>query len=139
LDFSAHSDLCALFEDLWKEHEALVARGTICPDVFHRNGRRIKTFKGAWKNACVAAGYPGRIPHDLRRSAVRNLVRHGVPDTVAMKITKHKTRAVFDRYDITSGADVRDGLGRLEQATGTVSGDRSAEARPDANPKREIS
>jgi integrase len=139
LDFSQHQGLRELIDRLWTEHEALKEKGTICPFVFHRRGRRVKTFRKAWANACDAVGYTGRILHDLRRSAVRNLVRSGVPDTVAMKITGHKTRAVFDRYDITSAADVREGLGRLENAVGTVGGDRSAHASADANTKREIS
>ena len=139
LDFSDHAELCELLETLWAEHEALPNKGLACPWVFHRHGRRIKTFRKAWANACKAAGYPGRLLHDMRRSAVRNLVRAGVPDTVAMKITGHKTRSVFDRYDITSAADVREGLGRLESAMGTVSGDRSSDASARANTKREIS
>lgn len=52
-------------------------RGRIVRWVFHRNGKPIRTFKGAWKAACLAAGLPGRIPHDFRRTAVRNLVRAG--------------------------------------------------------------
>jgi len=139
LDYGEHEQLSLLIEHLWAEHEALANAGTLCPWVFHRRGKRIKTFKKAWAVACEAAGHPGRLLHDLRRSAVRNLVRSGVPDTVAMKITGHKTRAVFDRYDITSGSDVREGLGRLEQAMGAGSGGRLAYARPDANTKREIS
>jgi hypothetical protein len=95
----------------------------ICPWVFHRkNGSQIHSFRKAWTTACIKAGCPGRIPHDFRRTAVRNLVRAGVGDTIAMKVTGHKTRAVFDRYDITSEEDLAEASRKLQALTGTISG-----------------
>lgn len=87
----------------------------ICPWVFHRSGKRIKSFRGAWDTVTAAAGCPGRIPHDLRRTAVRNLVRAGVPERVAMTLTGHKTRSVFERYNIVSVGDLVDAAGRLDR------------------------
>lgn len=96
---------------------------TIIPSVFYRmvaKGRRgpkrakpITTFGKAWKLACKDAGCPGRIVHDMRRTAVRNLVRSGVPQSVAMKMTGHKTDSVFRRYDIASTSDLRDASRKL--------------------------
>ena len=77
--------------------------------------RRIGEFKRAWKTACMAAGIPDRIPHDFRRTAFRNLVRAGVPETVAMKMTGHKIRSVFDRYTITSDANLFTAAQRLDE------------------------
>ena len=72
--------------------------------------------------ACLAAGCPGRIPHDFRRAAVRNLVRTGIPDRVAMMLTGHKTRSVFERYNIVSAGDLRDAARRLDEARGHTFG-----------------
>ena len=91
-------------------------RGKICPWVFHRDGEQIQSFRVAWQTACRLAGCPGRIPHDLRRTAVRNFVRAGVSEHVAMKLSGHKTASVFRRYDIVSDSDLADAARKLNLA-----------------------
>ena len=85
----------------------------IIPWVFHRQGNKIKDFRGAWDKAIKAAGIPRKIPHDFRRTAVRNLERAGVPRAVAMKLVGHKTESIFRRYAIVARQDLLDGLKRL--------------------------
>lgn len=80
--------------------------------------KRISAFTKAWKNACIAAGCPGRLPHDLRRPAVRNMVRCGIPERVAMRLTGHKTRSVFERYNIVSDGDLDAAAVRLNGIMG---------------------
>jgi hypothetical protein len=91
-----------------------VAAGTICPFVFHRNGERIAYFRTAWKNACKAAGRPGALVHDMRRSAVRTFERAGVPRSVAMSIVEHKTESIYRRYAIVDEAMQREEAARLD-------------------------
>ena len=78
--------------------------------IFHQEGEPIGTFYKRWKRACLLAGVAGKIPYDLRRTAVRNMIRAGVPERVAMSISGHKTRAVFDRYNIVSEKDLREAM-----------------------------
>ncbi|MCB2192675.1 MAG: tyrosine-type recombinase/integrase [Deltaproteobacteria bacterium] len=85
-----------------------------CRFVFHRQGNQIKSLQKAWRTACRKTGLEGKLFHDLRRTAVRNMVRAGVPERVAMTISGHKTRAVFERYNIVSPQDLLDATTKID-------------------------
>jgi integrase len=81
--------------------------------VFHRHGAAIKSLRTAWENACARAGIPGRLPHDFRRTAVRSFERAGVPRSVAMRLTGHRSESVYRRYCIVSQRDLAEGASKL--------------------------
>jgi integrase len=94
--------------------------------VFHRNGKRIRDFRDAWTTACTAAVVPGRILHDFRRTAVRNLERDGVSRSAAMAMVGHKTEAIYRRYAIVDAGALRDAAAKIDRGrqsgAGTLSG-----------------
>jgi integrase len=81
--------------------------------VFHRHGEAIKCYDGAWRSACTRAGVADRRVHDFRRTAVDRLEWSGVPRVVAMKLTGHETDAIYSRYHIARGKDLRAGVARV--------------------------
>ena len=104
--------------------------GRIIGLVFHNQGEPIANYYKAWHRACRAAGLSGKIPHDFRRTAVRNMVRAGIPERVAMQMAGHRTRSVFDRYHIVSEGDLRDAARRLEAAFPNATATFSATVHP---------
>ncbi len=101
-----------------------------CPWVFFSGGKQIKSFRRSWNTACRKVGLAGKILHDFRRSAIRNMVRAGIPERVAMDLSGHKTRSVFERYNIVSEGDLQEAGRRL---TGTITGTIRAQQGSEAN------
>jgi integrase len=93
----------------------LAKRRPDCPYVFHRQGKPIRSFRKAFKGACAAVGLKGILPHDMRRSAIRNLRRAGNDEKECMEISGHETRAIFDRYDVIDENDQRRALQRRQE------------------------
>ena len=99
-------ELVDVFRNEWERRKRL--KYTL-PWVFlnKRGTDRVRAFRRGWLTACKRAGLDGKLFHDFRLTAVRNMVRAGIPERVAMMISGHKTRAVFDRYNIVDDTDLR--------------------------------
>lgn len=105
-----------------------------CPWVLHRNGLRLRNgFYASWKEAAKEIGLPGLLFHDLRRTAVRNMLDAGVDEKTAMLITGHKTRTMIDRYNIRGERDVMIAAKKIEQFL--AAGERKEETKADPPPK----
>jgi integrase len=91
------------------------ARDMACPYVFHRNGKQIKSFRRAFKTSAAGAGLGGLVPHDMRRSAVRNFRKAGLSETEGMKFSGHKTNSTYRRYDIVDETDLREAMQRAQE------------------------
>jgi integrase len=83
--------------------------------VFHRNGKPIKSFRKAFKAAAKEIGYPDLLPHDMRRSAVRNFRRSGLSEHEGMALSGHQTDSVYRRYDIISEDDLTQAMNRVQE------------------------
>ena len=107
------------------------------PLVFHRDGIPVRRWRTAWRTACQSAGVPTRFLHDCRRTAARNLIRANVPERVAMLLTGHKSRAIFDRYNIIHEQELLDAGDQPRRVSGAAgAGGASPSAAPHGRRRR---
>ena len=103
----------ALERQVQKTEALQKEKGAIIPWLFHRKGKPIIAFRRSWRSACKGAGVPGKIPHDFRRTAVRNLERAGVSRSAAMAMVGHKTQAIYQRYAIVGSPALKEAGAKL--------------------------
>jgi integrase len=113
-------ELEQVLKDQLVEHDRLKKEDRIIARVFHRNGEPIVSMRKAWISACKAAGVPGRIPHDLRRTRVRDMERAGVSRSAAMAMVGHRTQSIYTRYAITDAVMLREAAAKLDRAAGIM-------------------
>ena len=105
-----------IYGDMAAEIEmAIAAADSQCPFLVQHEGKSVFDFEKAWRTACQAAGIPQALYHDLRRTALTNMIEAGFSEKEAMEISGHKTRAVFDRYHIVSSRRLKE-LGKKMEA-----------------------
>jgi len=106
-------ELKEVFNNQWESRRK---SGKLLPYVFpnHDGSDKVKRFDKAWNKAYQDAGIGKRLFHDLRRTAIRNMVRAGIPERVAMMVSGHKTRSVFERYNIVNDTDLREAAQKQE-------------------------
>lgn len=115
-EFPVTDELFKVFHRRIEAQAHVVREGRRPELVFERDEKPIKSFWRQWKSACRKAEHPTLMPHDLRRSAVRMFERCGIPRSVAMKLSGHKSESVYRRYDIVSKADIDAAMSRLNNA-----------------------
>ena len=103
-----------------RSYQTKKGEGIISEYVFHRKAQPIGDFEKSWKAACKKANLTGKLFHDLRRTAARNMRRAGVPEEIAMQITGHKTTSMFRRYNITNDDDLRQALNLTQRYLSTI-------------------
>ena len=104
-----------LLEKQLESIDELKHQGVITPYVFHReDGSRVRDFRKTWRKACRNASYPGKLFHDFRRTAVRNLERAGVPRSTAMAMVGHQTESIYRRYAIVDETMHREAAAKLD-------------------------
>lgn len=101
----------------WNDRSFTKPDGTVAFSayVFHRKGLAIGDFKKSWESARKKAGLDGKLFHDFRRTAARNMRRAGVDEVTCMKIIGHKTTSMFHRYSITDERDIQEAMVKTQE------------------------